>query len=55
MEVTYEVFKTDTLRGGWHPKNSFQTYEEAVEYLKTSDEVRSGRYWKIEKVWGWPF
>lgn len=39
----------------WSYHETYPTYEEAEAYLRTYYEVTSHQYWKIEKVWSWPF
>jgi len=54
MVPVFTILKAHNL-GSWVYHKSYWTYEEAEDYLKTSSEVTSYQYWKIEKVWSWPF
>ena len=54
MKPMFSVFKSNDYNS-WVLDISFDFYEEAESYLRTYYEVTSHQYWKIEKVWSWPF
>lgn len=52
MKAFYWVYKGNPDEMSWEAK--FDTYEEALEFIQGSSTV-SHQYWKIEKIWEWPF
>lgn len=51
MNVLYVVLGSNSL-SNWSFVSPQPTYELAEKYLSESVDFR---YYKIEKVWGWPF